>query len=147
MRVGSNLKKKILQKNRYQVNHMPSVGCSFILSTKKKWREFFMFHSENWVLWEVYEDKKFVWSSWNFFLLDLFVAWRTRRSWRRRHRTRTILQSSVFPVRCRSLQDPLDVWSGRKLIRVTSRDTHGKSHVNYPCKIDLIPASGPRDDS
>jgi len=59
----------------------------------------------------------------NFFLVDFVVSWRTRRSWRRQHRTRTklwgigwwfstdtghwFLPQSVVLVRCRRLQDIL----------------------------------------
>jgi len=35
--------------------------------------------------------------SWDFFLVDFLVPWRTRRSWRRRHRTRTKLSSNKQP--------------------------------------------------
>jgi len=36
---------------------------------------------------------------WDFFLVDFVVPWRTRRSWRRRHRTRTTLRGkNLWPV-------------------------------------------------
>jgi len=74
--------------------------------------------------------------SWDFFLVDFVVPWRTRRSWRRRHRTRTTLWgNNQRPV---SVENYHQTETGLRFL-----SKRGRSSSSSPISIDLLLLQGP----